>query len=95
MRPGEVFFIEELPDDKNAFNVAVHEWQKRTRWLKIKLAAVLFVLFSCFAVPAGGVYIVSQYVSFGVEQQDEHRVLLPLVVQGPVVWDTLGDSYDQ
>jgi hypothetical protein len=95
MRPGEVFFIEELPDDKNAFNVAVHEWQKRTRWLKIKLAAVLFVLFSCFAVPAGGAWVYSQYLAVEHVEQHEHRVLLPLVVQGPVVWDTLGDSYDQ
>jgi hypothetical protein len=86
-----VMFLQELPADKDAFRVAIHDWQRKRLWLKLKLAGLLFVLFACAGVPAGGM-VLSQLDAWG---QEQHTVLLPLVVQGPVWETTLGESYDQ
>lgn len=77
MHPNDVFFIEELPEDKNQFNVAMHDWQKHRRRLKIQCAALIIILFSCISVPAGVGFFVAKYVHF--EQQDDYIVFLPMV----------------
>ncbi len=70
MRPSEVFFITELPDDKNTFNVAIHNWQRKQRWLKIKLAGLLFFVFSCLLISVGGIYVTSKYVRVEKTEQE-------------------------